>query len=36
MTKIKCKMFGVPEIIENENTIYLPSGKVSSILYYIL
>ncbi len=36
MSKIKCKMFGVPEISENDNTIYLPSGKVSSILYYIL
>lgn len=34
--KIVCKLFGSPNITEDENTVYIPSGKVSGVLYYIL
>lgn len=33
---IYCGLLGIPIIKENEKTIYLPSGKVSGLFYYIL
>lgn len=36
MGLIVCKMFGSPTIKENNEFIYLPSGKVSGVFYYLL
>ena len=36
MANINFKLFGNPTITENGKEIYLPPGKVSALLYYIL
>lgn len=36
MANINFKLFGNPIILEDEKEIYLPPGKVSALLYYIL
>lgn len=36
MAKIKCKLFGHPEITEDDKKIVLPEGKLSGLLYYLL
>lgn len=36
MANIHFKLFGQPVIIENEKEVYLPAGKVSALLYYLL
>ncbi|EFI42688.1 AAA family ATPase [Peptoniphilus sp. oral taxon 386] len=36
MTKISCRMFGVPSILEDGKDIFIPIGKLSGLVYYIL
>lgn len=36
MGKIECYLLGTPEIKEDGKNIYIPMGKVSGILYYLL
>lgn len=36
MSNIHCKLFGYPIITENGKEIYIPTGKLSAFLYYIL
>lgn len=36
MSNIDCKLFGCPEITEDGKEVYIPTGKLSAFLYYIL
>lgn len=36
MSKICCKLFGVPQITKDGQNIFLPYAKVNALLYYIL
>ena len=36
MTKIECLLFGVPEIKEDGKDVYIPMGKVSAVVYYLI
>jgi len=36
MSKIACKLFGVPKITKDGRNIFLPYAKINALLYYIL
>lgn len=36
MSKIECYLFGPPKIIEDGKDVYIPMGKVSGVLFYLL
>lgn len=36
MSKISCKLFGVPQITKNGRSVFLPYAKINALLYYML
>ena len=36
MSKIVCKLFGVPKITKDGQSVFLPYAKINALLYYIL
>ena len=36
MSKIVCKLFGIPQITKDGQPVFLPYAKISALLYYIL
>ena len=36
MSKISCKLFGVPQIMKDGQSVFLPYAKINALLYYML
>lgn len=36
MSKISCKLFGVPQITKDGRNVFLPYAKINALLYYML
>ena len=36
MSKIVCKLFGVPQITEDGQSVFLPYAKINALLYYLM
>ena len=36
MSKIECRLFGVPQIVKDGQPIFFPYAKISALLYYLL
>ena len=36
MSKIECRLFGVPQIVKDGQPILFPYAKISALLYYLL